>query len=53
MQLGPAMYRLRRGNWRIIYRIYDSERLILVGAVRRRNERTYREVERLFPDDRP
>ena len=53
VQIRRNTYRLRRGNWRIIYRIYDPERLILIGAIRRRNERTYAEVERLFPGEQP
>jgi mRNA interferase RelE/StbE len=46
--LGDDVYRLRRGNWRVIYRVFDAERLVLIGAVRRRSERTYRRIQVLF-----
>ena len=43
-QLERGIYRIRRGNWRIIYKVVDDERLVLVGAVRRRSAQTYRRV---------
>jgi mRNA interferase RelE/StbE len=46
---GEDIYRIRRGDFRIVYKVYDDERLVLVGGVRRRNERTYRDVSSLFP----
>jgi mRNA interferase RelE/StbE len=46
---GADIYRIRRGNFRIVYKVYDDERLVLVGGIMRRNERTYRDVSRLFP----
>ena len=49
--IGDATYRLRRGNWRIIYRVYDDRRYVLIGGARRRNERTYKGIDRLFPAD--
>ena len=45
---GSSMYRFRVGNFRILYRIDDSARSIVLGAVRRRNEGTYRGIGRLF-----
>jgi mRNA interferase RelE/StbE len=46
---GVDIYRLRRGDFRIVYKVYDDERLVLIGGVRRRNERTYRDPSALFP----
>jgi mRNA interferase RelE/StbE len=46
---GGNTYHIRRGNFRIIYRVYDDENLVLVGGVKRRNEQTYRDVSGLFP----
>jgi mRNA interferase RelE/StbE len=48
IKIDDDIYRLRRGDWRIIYRIYDDQRYVLIGAARRRNERTYKGIERLF-----
>ncbi|WP_169719334.1 type II toxin-antitoxin system RelE/ParE family toxin [Desulfovirgula thermocuniculi] len=36
-------YRLRVGDLRILYQTFDAEKLILVGAVSRRSERTYKD----------
>ena len=41
-------YRLKVGTVRIIYQIFDEEKLVLVGAVVKRNERTYKDWRRLF-----
>lgn len=41
-------YRVRAGNVRILYQIFDAERTILVGAVVRRDEKTYREWRKYF-----
>jgi mRNA-degrading endonuclease RelE of RelBE toxin-antitoxin system len=46
--LGDDVYRIRRGDWRIIYKVLDTERLVLIGGVRRRDERTYRGIPVLF-----
>ena len=35
-------YRIRQGNWRKIYNIYDQEQLVVIARVRRRNEETYK-----------
>lgn len=42
-KLDKDTYRLRCGDWRIIYRVSDEKNEVRVGAVRRRNERTYRD----------
>ena len=40
--------RIRIGDWRIIYAIYDKDRLVLVGKIVRRAEDTYDRVKELF-----
>ena len=46
--LGDNVFRLRSGDWRVIYKILDSEARIIIGGVRRRNERTYKDTSALF-----
>ena len=48
VKLQGNIHRYRVGDYRIIYSIDDTARVVVVGAVRRRNEGTYRDVERLF-----
>lgn len=40
---GSHFHRLRVGDWRAIYEIQDTERLIVVARVLRRSEKTYRD----------
>jgi mRNA interferase RelE/StbE len=47
-QLEPNVYRLRVGQYRVIYKVLDHERLVLIGRVTRRGEATYRDVSQLF-----
>jgi mRNA interferase RelE/StbE len=42
------IYRIRIGDYRVIYRIDDEHREVVVGKVARRREDTYREIEDLF-----
>jgi mRNA interferase RelE/StbE len=35
-------YRIRVGNYRVVYEIYDSEKLVLLLQIGRRAETTYR-----------
>jgi mRNA interferase RelE/StbE len=44
---GP-IYRIRVGDWRIVYAVFDKDRLVIVGKVARRSERTYEGVDELF-----
>jgi mRNA interferase RelE/StbE len=46
---GVDVYRIRRGNLRVVYKIIDGERLVLIGGIVRRNARTYRDVSGMFP----
>ena len=36
-------YRIRVGNYRVVYEVYDSDSLILILQVARRSETTYRQ----------
>ena len=42
------IYRVRTGNWRVIYAVFDKDRLVLVGRIIRRSEDTYDRVKDLF-----
>jgi mRNA interferase RelE/StbE len=46
--LAPNIYRLRVGPYRVIYKVYDDERTILIGRFARRSEGTYQEWGKLF-----
>jgi mRNA interferase RelE/StbE len=43
-----AIYRVRVGDFRIIYLIDEKNKCIEVGGIRRRAEKTYRGLEELF-----
>ena len=47
-KLFDNIYRVRVGNWRIIYLVNDNGETVEVGSVRRRSERTYKNIEELF-----
>ena len=40
-KLTSRTYRVRTGDWRIIYLVDDNLRRVVVARVKRRNERTY------------
>ena len=44
---GP-IYRIRVGDWRIIYAVFDKDQSVIVGKVSRRSKRTYDKVNDLF-----
>jgi mRNA interferase RelE/StbE len=44
---GP-IHRIRSGDWRIIYAVFDNNRLVIVGKIARRSEDSYNNVDRLF-----
>jgi len=48
VQLEQDIYRLRVGDYRVIYKVLDEERIILIGRIARRSESTYRNLRRLF-----
>lgn len=37
-------YRIRTGNYRVVYDVYDSDDLVLILQIARRSEATYRQV---------
>ena len=42
------IYRIRSGDWRVIYAVFDKNNLVLVGRIARRSEDTYDRIEELF-----
>ena len=47
-KLRASIYRIRVGDWRIIYAIFDKDNLIIVGKITRRSEDTYQRMRDLF-----
>ena len=41
-KLDDRLHRIRLGDWRIIYAIFDKESRLVILRVVRRNERTYK-----------
>ena len=48
VQLEQDVYRIRVGDYRLIYKVLDEERIVLIGRIVRRSESTYRDLRRLF-----
>lgn len=46
--LRDELYRVRLGNYRIVYAIFDDEVVVVVCKVGRRSEKTYRDLEKLL-----
>jgi len=47
-KLYDDVYRVRVGDWRIIYLVDENEHRVEVGGIRRRSERTYKGIDDLF-----
>ena len=47
-KLFDDIYRIRVGNYRVIYRVDGERKEIVVGKIAHRREDTYRAVEDLF-----
>lgn len=47
-KLTGNIFRIRIGDWRIIYSISDKDRVITIGKIARRSEDTYNGVKGLF-----
>lgn len=47
-KLFDDIWRIRVGDYRVIYRIDDERKEVVVGKVARRREDTYRAIEDLF-----
>lgn len=43
-----SIYRIRVGDWRVIYAVFDKNNLVLVGRIARRSEDTYDRIKDLF-----
>jgi mRNA interferase RelE/StbE len=48
LQSRAPAWRMRVGDYRVIYAVFDEDELIIVGAIERRSERTYQDINRLF-----
>jgi len=48
VKLRGQLYRIRIGDWRIIYEVIDKESLVTIGKVVRRSEDTYRDIDEIF-----
>jgi mRNA interferase RelE/StbE len=47
-KLFDNIYRIRIGDYRVVYKIDDERRAVVVGKIARRRENTCRDVEGLF-----
>lgn len=47
-KLTGMLYRLRVGDWRIIYAVLDKQRRVVVVKIARRSEDTYQDLDDLF-----
>jgi mRNA interferase RelE/StbE len=47
-KLRANIHRIRVGDWRIIYAIFDRDKLVLVGKIARRSKDTYSGLKDLF-----
>ncbi|PKB78693.1 MAG: hypothetical protein BZY88_17140 [SAR202 cluster bacterium Io17-Chloro-G9] len=47
-QIDGDIFRIRVGQYRVIYRIDDEVRAIFIESIRRRSENTYRRIRDLF-----
>jgi len=48
IKLSDVLYRVREGQYRIIYAIFDKEVVVFVCKVARRTETTYRDLQKLL-----
>jgi len=44
---GP-IYRIRVGDWRIVYAIFEKDNLTVIGKIARRSKDTYKKIKGLF-----
>ena len=47
-KLRASIYRIRVGDWRIIYAVFDKDDLTVVGKIARRSKDTYQRMGDLF-----
>jgi mRNA interferase RelE/StbE len=48
LKLADVLYRIREGQYRIIYGVFDAEVVVVVCKVARRTESTYRDLHALL-----
>ena len=48
LKLSDVLYRIREGQYRIIYGVFDREVVVVVCKVARRTETTYRDLQALL-----
>jgi len=48
IKLDDVLYRLRQGQYRVIYAVFDDDVVVVVCKVARRAEDTYRDLETLL-----
>lgn len=46
--LDREMYRLRDGDYRVVYAVFDEDEVVFVGKVARRNEKTYKDINNIL-----
>jgi mRNA interferase RelE/StbE len=46
--LTGELYRIREGNYRIVYAVFDVERVVFIGKIGRRSEKFYRDLASLL-----
>jgi mRNA-degrading endonuclease RelE of RelBE toxin-antitoxin system len=44
VHLDQNIYRIRVGDYRIIYAVFEAERVAFIGKIARRNEDTYKDI---------
>ena len=47
-KLRETIYRIRAGDWRIIYAVLDKDNLVIVGKIARRSKSTYDRIKGLI-----
>lgn len=48
IKLDDVLYRLREGQYRIVYAVFDDEVVVFICKVARRTETTYRDLRKLL-----
>jgi len=48
LQARGPLWRIRVRDYRVIYAVFDPDRLVTISAIERRNERTYRDLDDLI-----
>jgi len=46
--LTGELYRIREGDYHIVYAVFDVERVVFVGKIGRRSEKFYRDLKSLL-----